>query len=306
MSLGKAYVIPDSDLDEYIAKAKEALADVFRADPHLFRDFEYLSDGISNISCRFQYQGRQYIIRLPREDVIPEEKYRLEHEAYRLLRQSGVVCTDKVIHFDIKKGIKITEFIGNAYYPDVNNEEHVLRCMKLLKSIHSSGIKATEYFDIAESLTAAEKERTRNHYKLEDYPDVRRDFFKIYEQLPVRQESEFCHIDPIRYNFLLSDAGDYLIDFEYSRMCNPAVDLASFAIYNNFGEEQIHRMTEMYYERAVTPQELSGLYSYLALNGLYSAVWYQNRLGEDKEMEKAMYRAYAYAVNYSKKVLEHS
>lgn len=306
MSLGKAYVIPDSDLDDYIVKAKEALSDVFRAEPHLFHDFEYLSDGISNISCRFQYRNRQYIVRLPREDVIPEEKYRLEHDAYRLLKHSGVSCTDKLIHFDIKKGIKITEFIGNAYYPDANNEEHISRCMKLLKSIHSAGIRSSEYFDIAETLIATEEEKPRDQqYKLEDYQDMRKAFFKIYERLPARQEAEFCHIDPIRYNFLLSDAGDYLIDFEYSRMCNPAIDLASFAIYNNFGEAQIRRMMELYYERAVTQEEFSRLYSYLALNGLYSAVWYRNRLSEDREMEKAMYRAYAYAVKYSRKVLGH-
>jgi thiamine kinase-like enzyme len=54
------------------------------------------------------------------------------------------------------------------------------------------------------------------------------------------------HIDPAPANFLLSEQGLFLIDWEYSAMCEPAWDLAGLAIEAKLDSAQRHRLLEAY------------------------------------------------------------
>lgn len=282
---------------------KETLSHIFSVDKDSFHSFEYLSDGISNISFRFHFRDNYYIMRFPRDNHNQADKLKQEYEAYGLLEKANVQCTDELIHFDIERGIKITKYICNAYYPDIQKEDNIRRCLVLLRNIHESGINSSKYFDIAQTLIREEMElKFDAECYLVGYKAIRQAFFKIYDNLPKNQNMTFCHIDPIKYNFLLSDSGDYIIDFEYARMCNPLIDLASFAIYNQFNEEQIYNMLQLYYNHPPVEEEQEMIYRYMAMEGLISAVWYLNRI-ENEKNKTAMYQSYFYAVNYFHKIL---
>jgi thiamine kinase-like enzyme len=54
------------------------------------------------------------------------------------------------------------------------------------------------------------------------------------------------HIDPAPANFLLSGQGLFLIDWEYSAMCEPAWDLAGLAIEARLDSAQRRRLLEAY------------------------------------------------------------
>ena len=54
------------------------------------------------------------------------------------------------------------------------------------------------------------------------------------------------HIDPAPANFLLSGQGLFLIDWEYSAMCEPAWDLAGLAIEARLDPAQRRRLLEAY------------------------------------------------------------
>jgi thiamine kinase-like enzyme len=54
------------------------------------------------------------------------------------------------------------------------------------------------------------------------------------------------HIDPAPANFLLSGQGLFLIDWEYSAMCEPAWDLAGLAIEARLDPAQRRRLLEVY------------------------------------------------------------
>jgi thiamine kinase-like enzyme len=70
---------------------------------------------------------------------------------------------------------------------------------------------------------------------------------------PARAALEACpvawvpsHIDPAPANFLLSGQGLFLIDWEYSAMCEPAWDLAGLAIEARLGPVQRRRLLAAY------------------------------------------------------------
>ena len=111
------------------------------------------------------------------------------------------------------------------------------------------------------------------------------------------------HIDSVADNFLfLPDKSLRLIDWEYSGMCDPFIDVAMCSIYSYYNEEQTDWLAETYLERTPNPSERIVIYSYVALGGFLWALWavYKSALGEEfGEYTLIMYR---YAKHYYCKV----
>ncbi len=92
------------------------------------------------------------------------------------------------------------------------------------------------------------------------------------------------HIDSVQSNFLmLSDNTIKLIDWEYSGMCDPLIDLAMFAIYSYYTEEELENLIKIYLKREPSKEEHIRIYSYVALSGFLWALWaeYKTALGEE-------------------------
>ena len=112
------------------------------------------------------------------------------------------------------------------------------------------------------------------------------------------------HIDSNVDNFLFQPDGTVrLIDWEYSGMCDPLIDISMCAIYSYYNEEEMDRLTELYLGRMASDEERLVVYAYAALGGFLWSLWavYKSALGEEfGEYTLIMYR---YAKNYYKKLL---
>jgi thiamine kinase-like enzyme len=275
------------------------LAGYFHTAPNSLRDFQYLCDGISNSSYKFSYGGGQFVVRFPIGDEDQSEKLFREQHTYSLLAEAGLKNTDELLYFDIGKGVKLTKYISGAHYPDTDNASDVERCVRLLREVHDASIVTDVKFDLMESFLFDEN---RLHLDPDEhmpgYAQARGDAIAIYENLNDFHAPVFNHIDPIKYNFLLTDTKDYLIDFEYSSMTTPMIDLAAFAIYNKFSNDQVNEMLQAYHGREIFAEDRDALYKYLGVEGLYSAIWYLDRLEEGGDMKKNMDDCYACALAY--------
>ena len=81
-----------------------------------------------------------------------------------------------------------------------------------------------------------------------------------------QQEKEYTltHIDAVPDNFLFVDDRIYLIDWEYSGMQDPHVDIAMFAIYALYEKEQIDRLIDAYFTEGCLEEDIL----------LYSNLWF--------------------------------
>lgn len=112
-----------------------------------------------------------------------------------------------------------------------------------------------------------------------------------------------AHIDSNTDNFLmLPDGSVRLIDWEYSGMCDPLIDISMCALYSYFDEEAVEKLIQIYLGRDASEEEHLVVWSYLALGGFLWALWaiYKASLGEEfGEYTLIMYR---YAKHYYRKV----
>lgn len=274
-----------------IHQIKEKLAEIYSESPESFCGFEHLSDGKSNNSYRYTYRDGEYVIRVPKDSIAQHERYLTEKTIYDLLENHKLSGVDELVHFDIVQGIKITKYIDNARYPDTNDNGDVKRCITALRNIHLSGIVTSNEFKLKD-LFESDESRIRGKLDIENYLNgyemIRDKAMLVYSKRADMFAPCFNHIDPIKYNFLLTEHGDYLIDFEYSMMASPMIDLAAFAVYAEYTYVQALSMIENYLGEKCTPLQIDSLLKYLPLESLYSSIWYLERIEEGEDMEKNM------------------
>ena len=82
-----------------------------------------------------------------------------------------------------------------------------------------------------------------------------------------------CHIDLVPDNFIINGNDVHLIDWEYAAMCDPLIDIAMFAIYAHYDNEELEHLMSLYFERPVKEEERMRIYCYVALSGFLWALW---------------------------------
>lgn len=93
-----------------------------------------------------------------------------------------------------------------------------------------------------------------------------------------------------------------LIDWEYSGMCDPLIDVSMCSIYSFFSEEEANHLLRLYLRREPEAEEQFVFYAYIALGGLLWALWavYKEELGV--QFSDYTIRMYRYFKTYEKKL----
>ena len=185
--------------------------------------------------------------------------------------------------------------------------------MMKLRSLHESGVEVEHDFDIRRMLLFYEE--LCGEVSFHDYEElkIRRDALLQWVDKH-KQDKVLSHIDPVQDNFLFLKGADIsdterdlklikLIDWEYSGMCDPMMDLGMCAIYSYMDERKAARMAELYFARRPREDELLLIYAYMALGGLLWSLWglYKEKLGI--QFSDYTIKMYRYFKDYSDKVL---
>ena len=239
--------------------------------------------GMTNRSFVFEVNGERFVFRQPglgTERLISRSQ---EKNNYELTKPYDI--TDEIIFFDGDSGVKITRYY-EARVGDPYNDDDLVVMMAKLRDIHATKIKVDYKFDVGERIAYYESlANERDSILFDDYAKVRawadeliafRDALAIPEQL--------SHIDYIFANVLFLDEGGVrVIDWEYSGMADPIIDVAMFSIYTYYSKEEMDKLLRLYLEREPTRQEEARLYMYVALAAFTWSIWteYKQGLGDD-------------------------
>lgn len=283
--------------------AMELAAAVFHVPESAIGSISCLKTGMTNKSFLFSVAGKRYICRIPGPGTELLINRRQEAAVYRAVKPLGI--TEHVIYFNEENGYKISEYYEGARNADPHSPEDMSRCMELLKQLHRADLRVGHRFQIRERIHFYESLCT-NHGEIpfEDYAQVKSRMDELMDRLESLARPEtLSHIDSVADNFLfLPDGGIRLIDWEYSGMCDPLIDVAMCSIYSYYNEEETDRLIETYLGRAPEEEERLVVYSYMALGGFLWCLWavYKSYVGETfGEYTLIMYR---YAKNYYQKV----
>lgn len=278
------------------------IADVFHTDTSEIKNIAIIKKGMTNQSLTFDYRDAKYIMRIPGAGTDKLINRRNEASVYNLLKETSI-CDD-IVYINPKNGYKITRFWDNARTCDSSNLEDVQRCMRFLKQFHQQNFKVEHTFDLFEQIEFYESLWNKHSSRYDDYEETKDNILSLKSYLQ-NYSSEKClaHIDAVPDNFLFVKHMDstetiHLIDWEYSAMQDPHVDIAMFCVYALYDRQQIDRTIQFYLAEEYTTDIRSKIYCYIAICGLLWSNWceYKQQLGIGfgKYAEKQYYYAKEY------------
>lgn len=268
-------------------------------------NIEPINSGLTNTSFKFECRNKRYVYRHPGAGTSRYINRRSEAASMDIAKKLKLDNT--YIYMDASKGWKISSFVDNACEPDYRNEGQVKKALKLIKKLHESGEKTKYNFDIWGKIEDFYKEleiRGRDKFTGED--NIKKDICKL-RRLADKDKSgrTICHVDCYKTNFLIDEKGKFnLIDWEYSGMADPAVDIGTFIACSPYDVEEIGDILKYYLGRRAKKDEYRHYIAYVAFMSYYWFVWslYQDSVG--KPVGEWQYIWYKYTISYLQIALE--
>jgi thiamine kinase-like enzyme len=121
--------------------------------------------------------------------------------------------------------------------------------MSVLKKLHNSGIKLGHDFNLRRELGNYEKDIKEAGAEIpyEDYPSVRMKAEEVLDWIDsLNRPKTIAHIDSVKDNFIFTDEGLKMIDWEYAGMADPLLDLAMSAIYSYMSFDKAKELIKVY------------------------------------------------------------
>lgn len=289
----------DSNSKSLDASAINIIEEVFKVESDEIKNISVLKKGMTNRSFIFTCKGKRYIMRIPGEGTDKLINRKQEAAVYEAIKDRGL-C-DNPVYINPENGYKISKHIDNIRNCNANENDDVIRCIEKLRDFHNMNLKVKHKFDIFEQLEFYET-------LWNGRPSIYRDYYKTKEKVlslkPFIQTNidRICltHIDAIPDNFLINneDESIQLIDWEYSGMQDPHVDIAMFAVYSLYDKDRIDWLIETYFEGRVTDLVRAKIYAYISICGLLWSNWSEYKSGLGVEFGEYSLSQYRYAKEY--------
>ncbi|HIT89051.1 MAG TPA: phosphotransferase [Candidatus Merdenecus merdavium] len=292
----------DEDSDALKTDTLELISDVLDVPLSEIVDITVLKRGMTNRSFLFTVKNKKYIMRVPGEETDELIHRDEEYKVYQKIKDLGL-C-DQIIYINPDNGYKITEYLENVRNCDASKEEDVKNCMKKLRQFHNMKLQIDHTFNIFEKIEFYETLRKGQPSCYRDYEKTKERVYELKEYIDSQPKDwVLTHMDAVPDNFLFvpCDNGSEeikLIDWEYSGMQDPHVDIAMFAIYSLYNESEVNRLIDMYFPEGCHHNVRLKIYCYIAACGLLWSNWceYKSLLGV--EFGEYSLRQYRYAKDY--------
>lgn len=229
--------------------------------------------GMTNSSVLIEVKSKKYIVRLPGKGSNELIDRVQEYRVYNFLHN---LKYDNLTVFISPDGMKITKYIANPRNCDPNSSIDVMACMTKLRKFHELELKPNvEYFSLTANIDKyRELAKIRSHAPCQKYEDVYNRCLQIaawIERLP--RKCCLCQIDANPDNAIFAGCSTTptLIDWEYAGLQDPHLDIAMWATYCNYNEEQFDELLHCYFQADIDDLTRYKIYGYAALSGI---LWY--------------------------------
>ncbi len=291
----------DSASKQLKSNVIDIIAAALKVNSKEISDIAVLKKGMTNRSFSFRCEGKKYIMRIPGEGTDRLINRKQEADVYKAL--DGKQICDNIVYINPANGYKITEFIEGARVCDPFDESDLEKCMKRLREFHNQGLKVDHTFDIFGQIEFYEQLWQGNISVYRDYLKTKQNVLSLKPFIDAcRKEYTLTHIDAVPDNFLFSQNGNVedirLIDWEYSGMQDPHVDIAMFCIYAMYNREQVDRLIDIYFTEGCSKETRIKIYCYIAACGLLWSNWCEFKRNLGVEFGEYSLRQYRFAKDY--------
>lgn len=186
----------------------------------------YKLGGLNNRNYLFESNNTKYVIRIPSKD----NKNNFNYESIILKKIKHLNITPKIIYNNKSNGILVSEFIENSNlsinsYKDKN---FIFNLSLTLKKLHN--IKCNIYFDPFNHIESNIFYLNNIKFKFDhNINKLLEKYYLIKNKLINNPTYGLCHCDLNSSNILYKNNYIYLIDFEFSGICDIFFDLATIS-----------------------------------------------------------------------------
>ena len=237
-----------------------------------------LKEGMTNDSFLFTAGGKKYIFRCNGEGT--ERLIDRENE-----KAVSTGITERIVALSTQPGYKISRYYEHSHVCDPHNAEEVASCMAALRSFHERRLRGVKVFDPFAELLFYETLMPEKECRCSVYRTVREQVFSLRPFVAsfLAEAATLCHIDAVSDNFLFVEGRErpYLIDWEYAGLSDPLIDIAMFAIYADYREEETEHLIAAYFPEGFDALLRARVHTYMAVGGLLWYAWsvYKSSLG---------------------------
>lgn len=261
-------------------------------------DFFALKQGLTNLSCHFSVGGAEYVYRHPGAGTEKLVDRAAERAALESARELGLDST--FLAADEVEGWKISRFVPNARNLDPANAEEVGEAMRMMRTLHDSGVVMEREFNFVEQ--GQNYQRMLEEFGPIDVPgywelagkvQVLKDFADSdgFELVP--SHNDFFHL-----NFVIDEDGKtHLIDWEYAGMSDEANDYGTFVVCSQLDRAMADHALEVYFGREPTGRERRHFGAYVVFAGWCWYVWSLLKEREGDDVGEWLYIYYRHAVD---------
>ena len=293
----------DCGSNQLKSDAMDIISEVFKVPESEITGIEVLKKGMTNRSFLFSVRNQRYIMRIPGEGTDQLINREEEADVYSVINGKGL-CDD-IVYMNPENGYKITAFLEGARVCDPYDMDDVKLCMKKLRGFHKLKLKVSHEFNIFRQIEFYESLWNGAASVYRDYDVTKKKIMKLKDYIESHcTEKVLTHIDAVPDNFLFIETENSqelrLIDWEYSGMQDPHVDIAMFCIYSLYDKKHIDELIQIYFENECDTKVRIKIYCYIACRGLLWSNWCEYKRNLGVEFGEYSIRQYRYAKEYSK------
>ena len=292
----------DNEFFQQKCSVSDTITGILGVDSSSIRDITSLKQSTTNQSFSFYCNDKQYVLRIPGEEMEKLVNRAGEETAYRMLKGKGI-CED-VVYLNPENGYKISQYLEHTRVCDPRNWEDVDKCMGKLRQMHALNLQIPQTFDIFEKINYYESLWEGIPSEYQGYAQTKENVMSLrgFVEQNISQWT-LCHNDAVPNNFIFAedDQGKekiYMIDWEYAGMQDPHVDIAMFGVYASYNKEQMDRLIDGYFPEGCPEKTRTKIYCYVAVCGMLWSNWCEYKRNLGMEFGEYALRQYRYAKEY--------
>ena len=285
-----------NDTKEMI-KIRKKISELLNVSEKLITRINYLTKGMTNHSYRFFLEENEYIIRVPGEGSDQLVNRENEAQVYRKLK--GRHISDEVVYISGETGYKITKYWADSRTCNPLDQQDVVKSMEKLREFHNLRLTVSHSFNVFDEIEFYETLRKGAPSIFSDYEETK-NLIKSLEPLigTIPKECVLTHVDSNPDNILFVNGEVRFIDWEYSAMHDPHLDIAMFAIYSMYDRTQTDFLINSYFSEGCNEQTRMKIYAYMAMSGLLWSNWCEFKLAYGIDYEGYTVSQYEYAKEF--------
>ena len=241
-----------------------------------------LMGGMSNYTYVIKVNSKLYTFRIPGKKASKFVDRIVEAHHIELIE--GLKLNNKTIYLDVDTGYKIAEYIEGTPLHELDPLDYLKEAAAVLHKIHESGIESDYDYNPLGRLSLYENHTVdHGHIHSERYNKLKQKFLSYKDKYMDDSKLVLTHGDSQISNFVITEKGLRLMDWEFTGNNDPYYDIACFG-NNNF--DHALALLPVYLGKEPTTEDYNRLYFFRAFQTLqwHNVALYKEFIGLSKDL----------------------